>query len=408
MAEAPDNLAPFFVLEVENQEIQANVTDFVQTLEYESSDGMADMAKVTFSNPDFILSTTKLFQPYNEMSIWIGWGAKLPTYIGRVILARPRILFPPGGMPTLEVKGYSKDWVMMRTDPADKKRREEAAEKAQGSGKKDLAKAIKKINYGDASVSDVVEQIGLENFMRVDDVDSVDLPEIENLDRPADLSDYDFIKCLSNLTGYLFWVDSDKQGHWQLHFKDPNKPLALEQEKVYTFKYNAGVATSLFSFEPEMLFQDKYTEIKIQAYGNRSSGKYGQLMEAQLFVDEDTGQDSILFEGTAKDKIKTDLKSAETVQLFIGEYSFKFMAGTHINTPEKLKAWAESWFRRNKENFIIARGRTVGIENLMARQEHYIEGLGRPWDGKYYMDRVRHVLGGNGYQCDWHGRKALS
>jgi phage protein D len=405
MAEAPDNVVPIYAIEVEGVEVK-EIYPFLNSLEYESADGVADMVSLTLANPEFILSKSKIFQPYNEIAIWMGYGN--PTFIGKCIITRPKITFPPDGMPIISIKGYTKDWVMMKSDPADKSRREQQSAAAVKSGNKKLAKAIKRINYKDMPIDEVVKSIASENFLR-SDVDPVDIKEIANLDRPADVTDYDFIKALSNITGFYFWVDADKKGVWTLHFRDPNKPLA-NQDKIYTFKYNQGDLSTLMSFEPEVTFTDKYTEVKAQAYANKFShegGQWGTIMEQEFVIDDAGTTPDIVFDGDAKGELKSTLEDAESVQVYVGDFSFKVIPVAHINSPEKLKAFVTAWFQTNRNNFIQGHGQVVGLETLMARQTHIIDGLGLPFDGEYYFSKVKHIFNDNGYTCDFHARKVV-
>lgn len=403
MAEAPDNIAPSYYLEVGNQSVE-EITPYVQSLEYESADGIADVARITLVNPNNILSESKIFQPYNEMAIWIGYAN--PIYIGRVILNKPKIQFPPNGMPTIQIVGYTKDWVMSKTNPADSKRREQQSAAFAKAGNQKLAKAIKRINYKDATISEVVEYIASENFLKPD-VDDVDIQEVADLDRPADVSDYDFVKSLANVTGYVFWVDADLRGRWWLHFKSPEN-LLQQQDKVYTFRYGQGATSSLINFDPEVNFSDKYTELRVQAFANQhtySGGQIGTIMDESFVVDDAAAAPDLIFDGDTEAGLNKTFVDAETVEVYVGDYSFKLIAMPHINTPEKLRLFATAWFQRNRNNFIKGDGRIVGLETLMARQEHNIEGLGKPYDGRYYFSKVKHSFGNHGYLCDFHARK---
>ena len=405
MAEAPDNIAPIVLIEVEGVEV-GEIYPFLQQVEYESADGMTDMVKIQLSNPDFIISKSKIFQPYNEIRVYFGYGNA--DYIGSAIITRPRISFPPDGMPIVTIKGYTKDWLMMKSDPADKKRREQQSEAASKAGNKKLAKAIKRINYKDMPINEVVEQIALENFLR-GDIDPVDIKEIGNLDRPADVTDYDFVKALSNLTGFYFWVDADFKGNWYLHFRDPNKPLDI-QDKQYTFKYNQGELSTLLTFEPEITFSDKYTEVKAQAFANKftyEGGQWGTIMEQEFVIDDAKSTPDMIYDGDAEGELKSTFEDAEAVQVYVGDFSFKVLPVAHINSPDKLKAFVTSWFQANRNNFIKGQGQVTGLETLMARQIHTLDGLGHPFDGDYYFSKVRHIFANNGYICDFTARKVV-
>ncbi len=109
-------LAPNFLIEVQGHKVQANVSKFIERVEYESVEGIVDMMKMTVLNPDFTLSELKLFLPGNELSLYLGYGPKL-EHIGRCVIVNTRCPFPLDGMPMIEVTAYSKSHYMQEVRP---------------------------------------------------------------------------------------------------------------------------------------------------------------------------------------------------------------------------------------------------------------------------------------------------
>ena len=68
---ANDLLAPKYIVDI-GGELGTDITQFIESVEYESADGMADMARLVIQNPKLDLQDLKVFQPGNEMSIWLG------------------------------------------------------------------------------------------------------------------------------------------------------------------------------------------------------------------------------------------------------------------------------------------------------------------------------------------------
>jgi len=415
---ANDDLAPNYILEVEGRELHADVTQFIERVEYESADGVVDMARVTVMNPDFLLSSSKVFTPGNEMNIFMGYGAAHVRLIGRVVLMTPRPIFPEDGMPVLEVTGYTKDYLMreQRPDPSNKKLIEsiEAALSAATTAKEKRRleaykhRVLGSIIFANKTVQEVVSDKAMEYGFDFSEVDDTPMPA-GNIIEPAKMSDYDLVQGLSNLTGFIFWVDYNFDTGWTLHFKDPVKDPIRDwgvQRFEYTFKYNQGDLTTLLSFEPEMVFQDHFTSIKVQATDRRPGPRFGKTMEASLV--EEVGQEANLEYLGAIEKLEGDLESAEAVKFYIGNFSFMHKTNMQFQSEEALRTYASNWFRRMREHFIAGRGRVNGLETLMARQVHRLEGMGYPYDGKYYFSRVRHVMDRDGgYVCDYNVRKLL-
>ena len=381
MADA--TLAPNFAIVVNGTELQFGITQFVERIEYESVDGVADAARLRCVNPDFLLSNAKVFQPGNEMDIWMGYGPSV-QHIGRVVISRVRPSWPQNAMPSMSVVGYTRDVKMMDNSPPKSK-------KEGGKG----GRTFKELKYSDA----VAERAGDYDF--TPDVD--DTPEEPGFFiQKAGLSDYDFVRGLANLSGYYFWVDGDENGTWTLHFREPSG-VDSDQDEQFTFKYNLGDLSSLLSFTPELLLQNSVTKIQAQV----KHPETGKTLKAE-FEEESQSSPDVEVQGDPDAELDADHTTASDVKLFLGDFSIEVVANRTFKTEAELIAWAEQWFRRQRENFVLSRGRTIGVESLRARQVHTIEGISSGLDGDYFFNKVKHIMDKNeGYLCDFHARKVV-
>lgn len=381
---ASDSSAPNYALEVNGQPVAKGIKQLIKKVEYESTDGMADLMKITCINPEDQLSNAKVFQPGNEIFLWMGYGSSLKP-IGRAIVAKHRPDFPTDGMPMLQVVAYTKDHKMM--DNAPEKSKADAGKHGR--------------IYKNEKYSEAVKTIAQSDFYKME-VDVDDTPEsAKEFIQKVGLKDYDFVQGLSNLTGYVFWVDGDANGKWTLHFKDPTK--LKEGDKLYKFLYNIGDMTSLLSFQPEMLIRDLETKIKVQFF-NIKKGKPDEFE-----IEEDNNQSpDVEAQGDMTGDIQKPYTTASDLKLYIGDFSFEMIGNRKFKDASDLQNWARQWFRRNREQFIIGSGRLIGVEDLMARQTHELEGLGQGYDGKYYFTKVRHVQSEDlGYVCEFSARKVV-
>jgi phage protein D len=391
MAEGYADLAPQYVLQVQGQDLKSDVTQFVERVEYESSDSMIDTAKITLVNPDFVLSSSKVFMPGNELDIYMGYLN--PLYVGRVILMRPRVIFPFDGMPTLEVAGYSKDYLMREKRPFTGN----TIPQKKGGSKPG------RVVYKDTTVREILEDKAADHLLS-EDIDDAPWPK-GGIVHEARASDFDVIRAIANLTGYIFWVDYDPETKWTLHFKRPDQ-LAAYQLAEHTFRYNFGDKTTLLSFEPEFLFQGHYTQIRVQsAIRHPILGITG--FEDIILAEKGELEPDPAYAG-AIEEIEGPFPNAELIKIYIGDYSFAILPKVEIASRSALEVYAEQWFRRMREDFIVGNGYVTGVETLMARQVHTLEGLGDPYDGKYYFSNVRHIMSsGEGYRCEFTARKQL-
>lgn len=412
--------APNFAILIEGAEIPLGIRQLVQSVEYESAEGMADCLRVIVRDPDFVnpkgmsligagglgassgigrLSETKILQPGNEISLSMGYGTQL-RHIGRAVIRRTRPNFPRDSVPTIEVIAYTKDALMMDNAPEKSKKKPGAGRRR---GRHKGGRRFANVKYSEA-VADRAADYGFAL-----DIDPT--PEAPtNFIQKVGLSDYDFVNGLANLTGYLFWVDSTQFGDWTLHFKDPEKINSADiQDKKYTFRYNQGNLSTLLAFEPELAIQGSTTKLRAIVKDPQT----GNVVEVEF--NEDTAEapeTRVVLGGDTISAVDQALEgehtTASAVKIYLDDFSFEARANRRIFTEHGLRAWARQWFRRQRENFVMARGATIGVETLMAHQTHALLGIGASLEGDYYFSRVKHIMDDqNGYNCDFSCRKVV-
>lgn len=388
----PDDgtLAPNYVLQVGDLEVQAGVRNLITSVEYESADGIADVLKINARNPDFSLSDSRVFAPGNEVSVFMGYGSDL-RHVGRVKIFKNKPTFPQQGWPTFQAVGYTRDHEMMFRQP------EASGGGTTGRGRQRGGRRFVQLRYSEAVLSRA------EDYGFLTDVDQSP-EEPTNFIQKSGMTDYDFVKGLANVTGFLFWVDGDEQGRWTLHFRDPEQ--FSEQDRQLTFEYNVGDTTTLFSFEPELLVSGAIARIRARVRDPIT----GRTFEAE-FTEDNTDSPEVTLDGTTADLVDQVIDEEPTtstaIQLFIGDYSFEEMAGRRFSNEAELIQWARQWFRRQREQFIMSRGTTIGVEDVLCRQVHTLAGVGTMYSGDYYFSRVKHKMDGEGagYVLDFSCRK---
>lgn len=383
MAEGRD-LAPAFELQVNGQTLTEGIARAITSVEYESADGVADMLKIHLTNVDRVLSSSKIFTAGNDVALFGGYGDRTP-FIGGVKLVEPEYDFPENSTPTLIVKGYTADSSMMDSEPA-------KTADAQNRDQKN------KRTWRDATASEILEEKATLYGM---DLDVDDFSFGRSITQKAGMSDYELIKGLANIAGFVLWVDHDPIGTPTLHFKDPASLPALQAE-AYKFRYDTGELSTLLSFTPSYTFRGFRTALKVVVRDPVS----GKTYEEEV-VDEAGQEVDTRFEGDIDDEVEDALPPPATAKIFVGDYSVTTLTRKRFASAAEVKAWAAAWFKRQRDNFIVGRGKVIGVETLAARQTHELEGLGRLFDGRYEFVRVRHVFDAGGYRCEFNGRKVL-
>lgn len=412
--------APNFDVSVNGNHVSAGIRACIQQVEYESSDGMHDQLKLTLSDPQtdstgrLLVRDSKLFVPGNELSLWMGYGAML-RHIGRAIIRKIKPSFPANAMPSMEVVAYTKDSMMSDTSPENIKDQKVVGKKNPKLKvvKSKAGRRFKQFTYSDA-VSTRAADYGF-----ILDIDQSPDPPSDFIQK-AHLTDYNFVRGLANLCGFVFWVDGDQQGKWTLHFKDPSKLTQADvQDKQYTLQYNQQNFSTLLSFEAELAIQHAVTKLKAETKDWRTGKLISAVINEEnddspdVFVDPTNDSPSANKSPPGKlvakgNEILTAAGSGSTVKLFLEEYSFEVKTNRFFENPQALALWANNWFRRYRELFIIGNGQIIGIEDIMARQTHTLHGLGTLFDGDYYFTRVRHVMNpGSAYVLDFSGRRIV-
>lgn len=409
--------APNFAIGIQGAELPLGVRRLIKHVEFESVDGMADALKLTIEDPDIIapkglipagslgglgaggggsgidlaLRDTKIFQPGNTVSLAMGYGATL-DHIGLALIRKTRPIFPENGTPTIQVVAYDKGVLMMDNAP-------EGSKKKKGKG----GRTFNETTFADA----VRDRVADYDFDFVDVDDTVDAPH--KFIQKVGLSDYDFIQGLSNITGYFFWVDGSADGKWTIHFKNPDTLAAEDlQDEKFTFKYNAGNLTSLLSFQPELAIQGVTTKLQVRV----KDPKTGRIFEAEFEEDNNEAPDPEAtvteFLRVADNESKGEQTTASDIKIFINDFSFQPITNRRFTSEAEVIAWAKQWFRRERENFVLSRGKTIGVSKFLSKQIHRLEGVSKGLSGDYFFNRVRHIMNdSDGYICDFSSRKVV-
>lgn len=376
-------MAPAFEVAIEDSRLGSDLTELVSEAEYESVDGIADEARITIANPDYQLCNSPLWQAGNQMDLWFGYGTQL-GYVGRVIIARPSPKFVSDGMPTIAVKGYTMDQLMMDNKP-------------------EQSKSNVRNVTGD-SIADAVERVAFRYAFTELDIDPT--PEAGRTPpQKADTSDYLYVKGLSNKLGWLFWVDylHPKYGGkgWTLHFKDPN--TVRTQELKYTFEHYNGDNSTLLDFDPELALSGAVSKLQVQS---RDPDTDKVLVEE--FLDTENTPDARYRDDPERQIDETQTTAGAVVKFFFGEYGVEVVSDKQFKTAAEMKIWAQQWWQRRRENFVIGRGTVVGLDDLRARQTHRLVVPEISLTGDYYWQRARHVFSADGgYAVDFNARKIV-
>lgn len=402
-----DDLSPGFKVAVNGELIDA-LFPFITELSVDYVDGLTWSTKLTVEDTvDFRILSSKVFQHENELDIWMGYGTAL-RHMGRFIVVKLDPDFPQDGVVKLSVVGHTAEFRMKENAPDGSVGRAAVLPKGvkrTPDPKKSHSRAFVNQRYDEAIDAICEAPYGFDTG----DIDPVTMAP-QTFHQVVSVSDWDMVRAMANLSGFLFWVDGDEKGKWKAHFRDPEKLFIpninreVIQKAKYTFKYGDGSA-SLLSFSPEGVLVHERTRLRVAF----TDPKTGKMVEHE--VDENGDAPDLLFEGDIDDKVASVLgpsgPAGGAIRILFGDHTVDTVADRRFSSGEEATRWAAQWFRRNRENFQSGRGRLIGFEELRCFQIHTLTGIG-PYSGDWYFTQVEHKISrDSGYVTDFHARKVV-
>lgn len=385
-----DDLKPSVKLEVEGEELSADVTDALVSVECELTRDIASQITVKIANPiedtlgagiagrSFVFLEEKAFQPGNEIRVHLGYGDRL-SFVGAGIIQRHLPRFPPAGLPTLAIVARDASVRMMDG---------ETAAEARNYAYFDL----------DTAVLDVFNRHGITPKEVTPLVNSFR----SDLHKKRGMTDYQFVKGLANIAGYEFRVElNTTTNKWEGIWRPPKS----DQRKKYTFRYLNGPASTLMSFDPEWGLHDSPTEVRA-FYFDRTSRTWEVLSAGGSGT---AGESLKKGKGKKSDRVTQPIVDLNKIRIAAGDVAIEYVPERPFRTADEASRFAERWLKARRDNFLTGRGRTTGVEDLRPGDVHDLQGLGVQLSGDWEFTTVRHVFTpSDGYFCDFFANKVLS
>lgn len=384
-----DDLAPTLKIEVEGQELNADVTRAITRCEVDLTRDIADMIKLTVVNPaqdvigegygeSFVFLDSRAFQPGNTIKVSMGYGDDV-SFIAAGIISKWLPTFPRGGVPILQVKALDASIRMM-----------------DGETSRD-AKTYDNFDL-DTIVRDVLNQHDI-IAAQVDAMPFVGMGAGRTTNKKKGMSDYKFVKGMANLAGYEFKVRyNPDSSQWEGFWRAP----VSEQERQFTFQYNRGASSTLLDFRAEWGLRDQSTAVKV-FYFDRSSGTWEEVTVEDL----EKGNEQTLFEG-GTDKV-TEAINDHGVRIVAGGSAVEVVPNRKFSSLDQATLFAERWLAARRNLFVTGRGSVIGVSELRAGDLHVLEGVGVQLAGEYEFTTVRHIFDqAAGYTTQFFGNKVMS
>src|SRR5688572_24497179 len=364
-----DYYVPAFRIKVGSKDLPLETLK--EILEVKVVMDMENMASFDFviANPwhykdpevEFKYSDSKLFDLGNLVRVEMGYVDRMRTmFTGVITKLTPK--FPESGPPTIGVHGQDNLVKLRDRKPA-----------------KDDIKYHK--NKKDWEIAQVIAKRNNLEIV-VPDKDGPTYPIVvqRNLDDAAFLMerakriDYD-----------CFIIPNENSDGGKLYFIKPTDGRKTSQRQTYKFEWGKN----LMSFTPELTATRQVSEVTVKGW----DAKNKQTIEGKATKADLAGKKS---SGTSgPEVVETKLNKKDHV-----------VVNWPVQSKEEAKALAVSLLRERAYEFLKATGQAIGLPDMRPGDNVEIKGVGQRFSGQYYVMKVEHTLGNNGYTTGFTVRRS--
>ena len=367
-----DRSAPRFRLSVfrkgqKNVSESRALSQLVTSFEIEEDDKMATNIKINFDNPEFTLSRQdSLLQPGTLLVMETGYGKGLfgQRRAGEVVRLLPD--FPRSNKPTYDIQAYDGRQRLLDVNTLSDRGIDSGQKKEFGK----LRTSFKRVRD-----TDIIEQIAVQFGFATD----IDFSLLDGKRRTRvkknDQTWWDFILKLASKNNAEAWVDWDPRPtfrQWVIRFKKKNHFAKPGLKLVY--------GESLLEFHPQLDSIGQSTSVQVVHFDRKI--KRNRIVNASDRAKSGVGGLVSSFSNVTREAAVVKVLVSGKMQHIFSDKPFK--------NRKDAQRFAEEYVRKNREDYIIATGSTIGIEILQPRQVHQIVTGDKRFDGEYYFTQVSH------------------
>jgi len=184
-------------------------------------------------------------------------------------------------------------------------------------------------------------------------------------------SDFHFIKRLAQRNGFEYFVEGET-----FYFRPP----AVDKKPVFSLNFGK----ELFSFNLQCNIAQQVSEVQVIGWDTKSKKEIKGVAKKG-------DEDKVERKGeTGADLIKSILKEEVVHQVRAPVYSI-----------EEAKRLAKSILNELSYGLIKGECRALGLPGLRPAQVIELKGLGKMFSRRYYVEKVTHEIGDNGYETSF-------
>lgn len=373
---------PKYVIEMEGNVLERNVTEDILGVSFESVDFGTAIVEITISNAldqnGFLrYIDSKIFAEGNTVQLSMGYGTEL-DFIGEFFLLDHLPSFSPA-FPQLQIRAYDPLFKMM-------------LDGRQG-----------KNWHNNLTIEDVVSEIntlGGYEFNILQTPFMVD-NKITEGGQGGDVqvvgeSYFDFLRKFAENKNFLFYLEQTQAGSPQLMYGRREEIQDLLTYDKRTFAYNSFDDGSLISFSPN--YSTNYTPTKLIVVDRNK--KRGTTFYT-IFENSDTGPLTVFRGSSGNQRIQDAITSAASIRNTLGLPMVEYVSHKKFNNEREALDFGEQWFEQRSDSFITGTATVLGTLGLRGNQIHELDGIGTRLSGDYYFASVKHGMQGeDDYLCE--------
>jgi len=379
-----DFYVPSFLVKVGAKELR-EVND-VQRLTYSDSLEQIDSFELTlnnwndktigaqtFSDTSFKYSDGPLFDPWQDVEVWMGYlrygnDERRRMLTGEITTLTPS--FPSSGVSTVTVRGLNL-FHRFRT-------------------KQDTRPFFDKTDTEIAQI--LVDEIAEEVKKRVPGLELVLDPEDVARNRQRE-EKHEYL-LMSNQYPIVFLMQRARRIGYELTMEEV--PTGDTRKVLFHYRSTSQVnrptyilewGKTLISFQPTLQTANQVSEVTVRGWSPQSKKKLEATATRQQLVDEKVVAPSDL-----------DLAEPELAQ------KLEIVVDRPIRSQAEADELARKTLRKVGETLVTAQGKTIGVPDLRAGSKIELRGLGRRFSGTYLVTATTHNLGEGGYTTDFNAR----
>jgi phage protein D len=377
----PDRYAPEFDVRIEGVELDPTTkNDILDIKVHRDIDEMSGF-DLELNNWDdvnlrFKHSDSRDFRLGSRVSVRLGYADKLLTVAsGTISTLSPK--FPDGASPTVSVSGVDGMLKLKDRKPA------ENEEKIY-------------LNLPDWRIA---EQIAQRNKLRI-----VTTQEGPVHDRVVQKNQDDasfLMERAKRLDFDCFLLPDPNTGEETLYFIRPTDGRDGRPIRLYRLTYQPGLTTgptaqpeglvpNLLDFTPTLTVSQQVSKLTVRGWDPRTKQTIAFTATAENLP---AGQNS------------ADGESGPQAADSAAGGRQEVLVDAPVTSDQEARELAISLLRERSYEFITATGRVAGLPELRPGDNVEIFGLGRRFSGTYFVKRVEHTLGSNGFFTTFTGRR---